>query len=447
MSTQTTGSGAGVLEDLGERGLVQDTTDRQTLRALLDEPPAVLYLGIDPSASSLHLGNLIGVLVLRRFAEAGHRPLALVGGATGMVGDPSGRSDERNLLDAETLESNVTSIRRQYARFAGVAEADVVNNHDWTAPVGVIEFLRDVGKHVTVSQMLARESVRSRLGSTQGISYTEFSYMLLQAFDFWWLHTHHGCRLQVGGSDQWGNIVAGIDLIRRRSGSVAHGLTWPLLTRSDGQKFGKTAEGTVWLDSDRSLPFDLHQYLLRTDDADVGRLLAQLTLLPMAEVREITAEAARAPERRLAQQRLADEVTGFVHGAEAVSQANLAAEALYGSAPLSGEMLGALTGHEPLHATAAPTGGPAAGPLSAIVASSMVARDDLEGPEALVGLLVASGLCSSRADARRQLRQSAVSVNRTRVTRRDVAPEWLIDGRYLLLQRGRRERRLVVVEP
>jgi len=274
MSTQATGSGAGVLDDLDERGLVHDTTDRQALQALLSAPPAVLYLGIDPSASSLHLGNLIGVLVLRRFAEAGHRPLALVGGATGMVGDPSGRSDERNLLDAETLESNVTSIRRQYARFAGVAEADVVNNHDWTAPVGVIEFLRDVGKHVTVSQMLARESVRSRLDSTQGISYTEFSYMLLQAFDFWWLHTHHGCRLQVGGSDQWGNIVAGIDLIRRRSGSVAHGLTWPLLTRADGQKFGKTAEGTIWLDSERTLPFDLHQYLLRTDDADVGRLLA-----------------------------------------------------------------------------------------------------------------------------------------------------------------------------
>ena len=423
---QATGSGAGVLADLGERGLVHDTTDRQALQALLAEPPAVLYLGIDPSASSLHLGNLIGVLVLRRFAEAGHRPLALVGGATGMVGDPSGRSDERNLLDAETLESNVASIRRQYARFAGVAEADVVNNHDWTAPVGVIEFLRDVGKHVTVSQMLARESVRSRLGSEQGISYTEFSYMLLQAFDFWWLHTHHGCALQVGGSDQWGNIVAGIDLIRRRSASVAHGLTWPLLTRADGQKFGKTSEGTVWLDSDRTLPFDLHQYLLRTDDADVGRLLAQLTLLPMAEVRELTAEHARAPERRGAQQRLADEVTGFVHGAAEVARANLAAEALYGTAPLSGEMLGALAG---------------------IVPEVRAAGDDLADPEALVRLLVTSGLCSSRSDARRQLAQSAVSVNRSRVAQSHVDPGWLIDGRYLLLQRGRRERRLVLVDP
>ena len=426
MSTQATGSGAGVLEDLDERGLVQDTTDRQALQALLAEPPAVLYLGIDPSASSLHLGNLIGVLVLRRFAEAGHRPLALVGGATGMVGDPSGRSDERNLLDAETLESNVASIRRQYARFAGVAEADVVNNHDWTAPVGIIEFLRDVGKHVTVSQMLARESVRSRLGSEQGISYTEFSYMLLQAFDFWWLHTHRRCALQVGGSDQWGNIVAGIDLIRRRSGSVAHGLTWPLLTRSDGQKFGKTAEGTIWLDSDRTLPFELHQYLLRTDDADVGRLLAQLTLLPMAEVRELTAEHAGAPERRAAQQRLADEVTGFVHGAAEVSRSNLAAEALYGTAELSGEMLDALAG---------------------IVVETRVGGDDLAGPEALVGLLVTSGLCSSRGDARRQLAQSAVSVNRTRVAQSHVESGWLIDGRYLLLQRGRRERRLVLVDP
>ncbi len=423
---QATGSGAGLLADLGERGLVHDTTDRQALQALLAEPPAVLYLGIDPSARSLHLGNLIGVLVLRRFAAAGHRPLALVGGATGMVGDPSGRSDERNLLDAETLASNVASIRRQYARFAGVAEADVVNNADWTAPVGVIEFLRDVGKHVTVSQMLARESVRSRLAGEQGISYTEFSYMLLQAFDFWWLHAHRGCRLQVGGSDQWGNIVAGIDLIRRRSGSAAHGLTWPLLTRADGQKFGKTADGTVWLDSDRTLPFDLHQYLLRSDDADVGRLLAQLTLLPMDEVRELTAEAARAPERRVAQQRLADEVTGFVHGAAEVARSNLAAEALYGAAPLSGEMLGALAG---------------------IVAEVRAGSGDLSGPEALVGLLVASGLCSSRRDARRQLAQSAVSVNRARVSQSHVDPGWLIDGRYLLLQRGRRERRLVLVDP
>ncbi len=425
MSTQLGATGLALMDDLSERGLVHNFTDPEGLRALLAEPPAVLYLGIDPSASSLHLGNLIGVLVLRRFAEAGHRPLALVGGATGMVGDPSGRSDERNLLEAETLKANVASIRRQYASFAGVAEADVVNNFDWTAPIGVIEFLRDVGKHVTVSQMLARESVRSRLNSAQGISYTEFSYMLLQAFDFWWLYAHRGCRLQVGGSDQWGNIVAGIDLIRRRSGAEAHGLTWPLLTRADGQKFGKTAEGTVWLDSERTLPFELHQYLLRSEDADVERLLAQLTLLPMAEVRQIAAEHAGAPERRLAQQRLADEVTSFVHGAAATAQVNLAAEALYGAAPMSGEMLDALVG---------------------IVPQTHAQSADLADPEALVSLLVASGLCGSRGDARRQLRQSAISVNRNRVSQSDVNPSWVIEGRYLLLQRGRRERRLILLD-
>ena len=425
MGTQATTAGDGFLDDLIGRGLVHDTTDPKALRALLGEPPAVLYLGIDPSAGSLHLGNLIGVLVLRRFAEAGHRPLALVGGATGMVGDPSGRSDERNLLDTETLTANVAAIRRQYAALAGVVESDVVNNHDWTAPVGVIEFLRDVGKHVTVSQMLARESVRSRLNSTQGISYTEFSYMLLQAFDFWWLHTHRGCRLQVGGSDQWGNIVAGIDLIRRRCGTAAHGLTWPLLTRADGQKFGKTAEGTLWLDSDRTLPFDLHQYLLRCDDADVGRLLAQLTLLPLGEVREIVAEHSEAPERRLAQQRLADEVTAFLHGLPAAAGANLAAEALYGKAPLTGEMLSALAG---------------------IVAEVKVSGADIVQPDVLVKLLVASGLCPTRSDARRQLAQSAVSVNRNRVSQPHLEEAWLVGGRYLLLQRGRRERRLVVVE-
>jgi len=437
-----------VLDDLAERGLVHDTTDREALRELLGRPPVVLYLGIDPSASSLHLGNLMGVMVLRRFAEAGHRPLALVGGATGMVGDPSGRSDERNLLDAEALQANVAAIRRQYARLAGVSEADVVDNVEWTAPMGVIQFLRDVGKHVTVNQMLARDSVRSRLGSDQGISYTEFSYMLLQAFDFWWLHTHRGCSLQVGGSDQWGNIVAGIDLIRRRSGAVAHGLTWPLLTRADGAKFGKTAAGTVWLDAARTLPFDLHQYLLRSDDADVGRLLAQFTLLPMTEVRQIAAEGARAPERRVAQQRLADEVTAFVHGDGAVAQANLAAAALYGSAPLNGEMLDALAGQAPSGATAATTAPAAgsAGPPEGIVPTLRIPKEDLEGPEALVGLLVASGLCSSRADARRQLAQSAIAVNRDRTTRRSVAAGWLIDGRYLLVQRGRRERRLILVD-
>ena len=267
---------AGLLDDLRARGLVHDHTDEVGLRELLDAGPVTVYCGIDPSADSLHVGHLVGVLVLRRFQEAGHRPLALVGGATGMVGDPSGRSDERSLLDAATLEANVAGIRAQLESlfdFGGDSAARLVNNYDWTRDVTLLEFLRDVGKHVTVNQMVAKDSVRSRMASDQGISFTEFSYMLLQAFDYWWQFEHYDCRLQVGGSDQWGNITAGIDLVRRRSGATVHGLTWPLMTRADGQKFGKTAEGTVWLDAARTLPFELHQYLLNTDDRDTERLL------------------------------------------------------------------------------------------------------------------------------------------------------------------------------
>ncbi len=434
MSRHASTPGAGVLDDLAERGLVHDTTDPAGLRSLLAEPPAVLYLGIDPSAASLHLGNLIGVLVLRRFAEAGHDPIALVGGATGMVGDPSGRSDERNLLDQATLAANLAGIREQFAAFVGAPSEFVVNNHDWTAPVGVLDFLRDVGKHFTVSQMLARESVSSRLASEQGISYTEFSYMLLQAFDFWCLYEQHDCRLQVGGSDQWGNIVAGVDLIRRRSGGVAHGLTWPLLTRADGAKFGKTAEGTIWLSPERTSAFEMHQYLLRTDDADVGRLLAQLTLLPMSTVNDIVAEHESDPGKRLAQNRLGDEVTRFVHNTpdqpDQLAKARLAARALFGTEPLTAEMMDALQAFE---------------------RHILVHPESLAHPGEMERLLFVSGLCSSMSDARRQLAQSAISVNRKRISREQVAggipSEWLVDGRYFLLQRGRRERRLIMVNP
>ncbi len=417
--------GLRLLKDLGDRDLIHDSTDRGALAEMLNEPPAVLYLGFDPSADSLHLGNLIGVLMLRRFAEAGHRPLALVGGATGMVGDPSGRSSERNLLSADVLERNLASLRAQLFGLLGSDEVEVVNNADWTAPVGFIEFLRDVGKYVTVSQMLAKDSVRSRLAGDQGISYTEFSYMLMQAFDFSWLFEHRGCRLQVGGSDQWGNITAGIDLIRRRVGGVAHGLTWPLLTRADGQKFGKTADGTIWLDANRTLPYDLHQYLLRSDDRDVARLLAQLTMLPVDVVGDVVAEHVSAPERRLAQRRLADEVTGLVHGSDAVTSARLAAEALFGQDQLTVEMMAALSG---------------------VVSSVYAPQEVLKESEALLGLLVNSGLCTSRGDARRHLSQGAVSVNRSRVSSPDLDADDLVGGRFLMLQRGKKERRIAVLE-
>ena len=418
---------AGLLDDLRARGLVHDHTDEAGLRELLDAGPVTVYCGIDPSADSLHVGHLVGVLVLRRFQEAGHRPLALVGGATGMVGDPSGRSDERTLLDAATLEANVAGIRAQLESlfdFGGDSAARLVNNYDWTRDVTLLEFLRDVGKHVTVNQMVAKDSVRSRMAGDQGISFTEFSYMLLQAFDYWWQFEHYDCRLQVGGSDQWGNITAGIDLVRRRSGATVHGLTWPLMTRADGQKFGKTADGTLWLDPARTLPFELHQYLLNADDRDVERLLLQLTLLPVAEVSGIVADHAAAPHERRAQRALADEVCTLVHGSTATERAGLAAEVLFGGAELSADGLEAVRGIVP----------------ETVLGGTAIGRD-----EPVVHVLVATGVCASRSDARRTISGGGIRLNGRRVES-PSHPVDLVAGRYALVQRGRRQRHLLVVD-
>ncbi len=418
---------ADLLDDLRARGLVHDHTDEAGLRELLDSGPVTLYCGIDPSADSLHVGHLVGVLVLRRFQEAGHRPLALVGGATGMVGDPSGRSDERNLLDAATLEANTAGIRAQLESlfdFSGDSAARLVNNYDWTRDVTLLDFLRDVGKHITVNQMVAKDSVRSRMDGDQGISFTEFSYMLLQAFDYWWQFEHYGCRLQVGGSDQWGNITAGIDLVRRRSGEAVHGLTWPLMTRADGQKFGKTADQAVWLDAGRTLPFELHQYFVNSDDRDVERLLLQLTLLPVAEVHEVMAAHAGAPHERRAQRALADEVCTLVHGEAATRQSVVAAEVLFGDAVLSAERLEAVRG---------------------IVPETVVGGSAIGGDEAVVDVLVASGVCASRSDARRTIASGGIRVNGRRVESPSAQVD-LVDGRYALVQRGRRQRHLLVVD-
>ena len=418
---------AGLFEDLRARGLVHDHTDEAGLRKLLESGPVTLYCGIDPSADSLHVGHLVAVLVLRRFQQAGHRPLALVGGATGMVGDPSGRSDERNLLDAATLEANTAGIRVQLESlfdFSGNRAARLVNNYEWTRDVSLLDFLRDVGKHVTVNQMVAKDSVRSRMESDHGISYTEFSYMLLQAYDYWWQFEHYDCRLQVGGSDQWGNITAGIDLVRRRSGAAVHGLTWPLMARADGQKFGKTAEGTVWLDAKRTLPFELHQYFVNTDDRDAERLLLQLTLLPVAEVAEIMSAHGAVPHERRAQRALADEVCTLVHGAAATDQARVAADVLFGESVLSGERLEA---------------------VRTIVPETVVGGSAIGPHEPVVDALVAAGVCASRSDARRMIEGGGIRVNGQRVGS-PMEPIDLVDGRYALVQRGRRQRHLLVVD-
>ncbi len=416
---------ANLLLDLDQRGMVQDTTDRGSLEDLLSTESITLYHGIDPSAPSLHIGNFIGVLMLRRFQEAGHKPIVLVGGSTGMIGDPGGRSEERNLLDEETLARNLAGIRKQLEALVDLERAELVNNYEWTKSVNILDFLRDVGKHATVNQMVAKDSVRTRMEGKHGISYTEFSYMLLQAFDFWWLHNEYNCQLQIGGSDQWGNIAQGVDLIRRRNGNAVHGLTWPLITRSDGQKYGKSVDGAIWLDPEMTLPYEFHQYWLSVDDRDVQRFLMQLTLLNLKEIEEIVIEHQKAPDKRHGQQRIADEVTALVHGTEAVDQAKLAATALFGSGELNEEMLAALEG---------------------IIPKTSVKRSVFTKDETLIDLLVDSGLTASKSEARRLLKQGGVSVNREKRSSGDLDMDALIGGRFLLLQKGKKQRNLVILD-
>ncbi len=425
----------GILEDLTLRGLLQDSTDQTALQERLEQGPITLYCGFDPTADSLHLGHLVPLLTLRRFQDAGHRPIALAGGATGMVGDPSGRSEERNLLDQNELSSNVAAVAAQLESFLsfdaeskkkGIA-ALLVDNREWTAEVNVLDFLRDVGKHVTVGTMLSKESVKTRLSSEQGLSFTEFSYMLLQANDFFELHKNYECEMQIGGSDQWGNITAGIDMIRRRSSAIAYGLTVPLVTRSDGAKFGKTSEGTLWLDSKRTLPYELHQYLINVDDRDVEKLLLQLTLIPVSEISELMVDHRKSPEDRRAQQRLATEVCRLVHGDEEAEQALLATQGLFGSEPTSEDSLEAIRG---------------------IVPETEVRASELkQGEESLIDVLVLSGLCSSRGDARRTIAAGGISVNGDRQAEDAVSlpNDLLLNGDYVLIQKGKKNRHLLVI--
>jgi tyrosyl-tRNA synthetase len=419
-----------LLDDLEARGLLQDSTDREQLAARLSVGPIALYFGCDPTADSLHIGNLIGLLVLRRFQDAGHRPVALAGGATGMVGDPSGQSDERNLLDAETLDANVAAIKSQMARILDFEDgaAVLVDNRDWTADVTLLDFLRNIGKHVTVNQMLARESVRGRLQRDgEGISYTEFSYMLLQAHDFLWLNQHLGVELQIGGSDQWGNILSGIDLVRRVRSQTVHGLSWPLITAPDGTKLGKTTGGRVWLDPALTSPYRFYQHWMQTDDRQVGEYLAKFTLLDISAVDELAAEHGRAPERRRGQRALAGEVTALVHGAAAARAAEQASEILFGGSPVAAD-------RDALAAVAAE-----------VPTAPLASDEDLAAGVDLVPLLVDAGLASSRGDARRSLDQGAVSVNGERVgPGRPIGKGDVLHGRYVVLRKGKKSYAVLV---
>ena len=410
-----------LLADLEARGLVHDTTDLDALRARLADRSIGLYIGFDPTADSLHAGHLVGQLFMRRFQLAGHRPFPLAGGATGMIGDPGGRSEERNLLDDDTLRHNVERIKAQLSRLLdfepGPYQATLVNNADWTTPISMLEFLRDVGKHFTVNQMIAKDSVRSRIESEHGISFTEFSYMLLQANDFRHLYETHGVELQAGASDQWGNITAGVELIRRRLAKQAFAMTHPLMVKTDGSKFGKSVDGAVWLDPARTSPYQFRQFWVQVDDGMVGTYLKMLSMRPMDEIEAVLTEQAAAPERRVAHRALADEITALVHGRAAAAEAAEAAAILFGG--------------DPAHAS--------------LAALETVAREvpvtEVTDPvelAALPALLVRTGLCSSLSDARRTLEQRGVSANGAKLDpAATLGLDQALHRRFILLRKGR----------
>ncbi|MEN6457620.1 MAG: tyrosine--tRNA ligase [Thermoguttaceae bacterium] len=391
-----------VIAELSWRGLIGQTTDDANLPRLLMEKQRTLYAGFDPTADSLHVGHLMALMILRRFQKAGHRPIAVVGGATGMIGDPSGKSEERNLLSLDALKANVAGMQSQLQRFldfdCGPNSAVLVNNYDWISKFSYLEFLRDVGKHLSVNVMLTKDSVRSRLERTDaGLSYTEFSYMLLQAYDFVHLYDEFGCELQVGGSDQWGNITAGIDLARRLRGAQLYGCTCPLLTKSDGAKMGKTESGALWLSADRTSPYKFYQYWINLEDAEVGRCLRFFTDMRQAEIETLLADHQADPGRRAAQRRLAAELTRLVHGDEGVRTAERATEIFFGAeiSELDDAQLAS---------------------IFADVPSRQLPRDRLAGDGLpIIDALVESGLSKNKSDARRTVTQGGAYVNNRRI--------------------------------
>ena len=400
------------------RGLVHVSTDADALREMLAGPPITYYCGFDPTAPSLHLGNLVQLLLMRRLQLAGHRPLGLVGGSTGLIGDPKPTS-ERTLNDEAVVAEWVGYLQAQVSRFLsfeGSNAAQLVNNLDWTAPMSAIEFLRDIGKHYRVGTMLKKDAVSARLNSDEGISYTEFSYQILQGLDFRRLHLDYGCVLQTGGSDQWGNLTSGVDLVRKAEGVTVHAIGTPLVTNADGRKFGKSEGNAVWLDPTLTSPYAMYQFWLNTDDADVIDRLKVFTFLTRDEIDRYTELVRDEPFRRAAQKRLALEVTGFVHGADAVAAAVAASQALFGQGDLT--------------ALDADT-------LAAVIAELPSA--DLGESDTVVQALVATGLCSSAAEARRAIAQGGVSLNNVVVSSDDqTLAGAALAGRAALLRRGKK---------
>ena len=414
-----------IIDELTWRGLLALTTDLDALRKALETGPVTFYCGFDPTAPGLHIGNLVQLLTVARIQRAGHRPVGLVGGATGLIGDPSGRSAERSLNATDVVAEWVERIRAEVTRFLdfsdGPTGALVVSNLDWTAPVTAIEFLRDIGKHFSVNQMIARESVKARL-EAGGISYTEFSYQVLQAFDYLELYRRHGCTLQTGGSDQWGNLVAGVDLIRRVEGAAVHALATPLITKPDGTKYGKTASGAIWLNPVLTPPYAFYQFWYNVEDSEVGRLLKVFTFRSREEIEALEREAAERPAARVAQRTLAEDMTTLVHGAGECQKVVAASRALFGQGDVS-----TLDEKTLEHALAeVPTFTVRPGPDGSL--------------PAVADLLAGTGIVASKSAARRAIAEGGAYLNNRRVTdeAETPSPGDLLHGRFRVLRRGKR---------
>ncbi|PQO41868.1 tyrosine--tRNA ligase [Blastopirellula marina] len=418
-----------IFAELSWRGLINQTTGDDSFGTWLNEQPRTVYAGFDPTAESLHVGHMLPLMLLRRFQAAGHKPIALVGGATGMIGDPSGKSAERNLLSVEQLRANVDAIKVQMRQFLDFDEAGsgavLVNNFDWMQSFSYLDFLRDIGKNFPVNVMMAKDSVKGRLErEDSGLSYTEFSYMLLQAYDFVHLFDKHGCTLQIGGSDQWGNITAGIDLGRRMRSAQLFGMTCPLLTKSDGSKMGKTESGAIWLSPDRTSPYAFYQYWINVADEDAGKCLRFLTELDREEIESLDKAREEEPHKRQSQKRLAEALTELVHGSEGVASAQRATEIFFG-----GE-IDNLSDKQLIE-------------IFADVPSQELSRDRLTADDGLniVDALVESGLCKSKGDARRTISQGGAYVNNRRVEEgeRQLATEDLASETVMVLRSGKKK--------
>ena len=419
-----------LLDDLEWRGLIAQSTDRKELENALSKPIS-LYLGVDPTAPSMHLGNLVVFLVLKRFQLAGHRPIALVGGATGLVGDPSGKNDERTLNEEKLVAEWVSKMRKQVEKILDFKDKDtsakLVNNLDWTKAISALELLRDIGKHFSVNQMLAKDSVATRLSST-GISYTEFSYQVLQAYDYLELYRRDQCKLQIGGSDQWGNIVAGLDLIRKVEGGSAHALTVPLLAKSDGSKFGKTASGAIWLEESMTSAYEFFQFWLNSDDADVPKLLKVFSMKNRADIEELIEKVKTNPGAREAHRELAREMTAMIHGSAMAKSVEEAAKALFGQGEIGDLDLKTLDSA-----------------LSQLPKTTIKKGDPYP---TWVDLLAATGVVESKSAARRIVKEGGAYLNNKKVESEDFTPSKtdLLHGKYLLLRKGKRDLAAVEVE-